>query len=191
MQPMGRRSVELWLLLAVLATSTPAAVVPRVFLEDLVNGSEWIVHGVVRESWSGWDEPTRIIWTHHHVEIRDALKGDARRSIVVSEPGGTVGGLSMISSGAVAYVGGEEVIVCLHRTPIGYLRSVGLGQGKYTVNAGGRVRAGLDGHLLVDPIGKPTPRRETAVESLDGLTVERFKARIRTLLNRPAAVAGR
>ena len=48
-------------------------------------------------------------------------------------------------SGALEYSVGEEAIVFLYRTPIGYLRATGSGQGKYKVTAETRVRANVKG----------------------------------------------
>ena len=96
----------------------------------------------------------------------DRVRGAEVRSIVASEPGGELDGVGMRFSGSIAYAVGEETIVFLYRTPIGYLRATGNGQGKYTITPAKRVRANVQG--LVFP--------------LDGLTVEAFKARVRESL---------
>ena len=151
-------------LLACLAAQ--AAVVPALSLEQLIDQSEVIVHGRVARSWSAWDSAHKHIWTHHLIEVIDRVRGAEVRSIVASEPGGELDGVGMRFSGSIAYAVGEETIVFLYRTPIGYLRATGNGQGKYTITSGKRVRANVQG--LVSP--------------LDGLTVEAFKARVRESL---------
>jgi len=151
-------------LLACLAVQ--AAVVPALSLEQVIDQSEVIVHGRVARSWSAWDNAHKYIWTHHLIEVIDRVRGAEVRSIVASEPGGELDGVGMRFSGSIAYAVGEETIVFLYRTPIGYLRATGNGQGKYTITPGKRVRANVQG--LVSP--------------LDGLTVDAFKARVRESL---------
>ena len=183
---MGHRFLPL-LLLAIPAC---AAIVPRVSLDEMVDQSFSIVHGTVRDSWCAWDNAHQIIWTHYRVEIRESLKGGERGIVEISEPGGTVGGVGMGVSGAVPYAAGEEVVLFLYRTPVGYLRTVGHGQGKYTVGAAGRVRAAMEGHSLVDPAGRSLPRELAAVQALEGLPLDQLKLRVRSRLNR-ARPAGR
>ncbi len=72
-------------------TVMSGAIVPRVSVDELVHGAQWIVHGTVRESRCDWDSSRQVIWTHYNVEIRDSLKGGETASILISEPGGTVG----------------------------------------------------------------------------------------------------
>ncbi len=151
-------------LLACLAVQ--AAVVPALSLEQVIDQSEVIVHGRVARSWSAWDSAHKHIWTHHLIEVIDRVRGAEVRSIVASEPGGELDGVGMRFSGSIAYAVGEETIVFLYRTPIGYLRATGNGQGKYTITPGKRVRANVQG--LASPF--------------DGLTVEAFKARVRESL---------
>ncbi len=148
-------------LLACLAVQ--AAVVPALSLEQVIDQSEVIVHGRVARSWSTWDDAHKYIWTHHLIEVMDRFRGVAARSIVASEPGGELDGVGMKFSGSIAYAEGEETILFLYRTPIGYLRATGNGQGKYTITPGKRVRANVPG----------------PASPLDGLTVDAFKARLR------------
>ena len=132
-----------------------AALVPSLSLEQVIDQSEIIVHGRVARSWSTWDSAHKYIWTHHLIEVIDRVRGAQASSIVASEPGGELDGVGMRFSGSIPYAVGEETIVFLYRTPIGYLRAIGNGQGKFTITPGKRVR------------------------ELDGLTVEAFKARVR------------
>jgi hypothetical protein len=81
----------------------------------------------------------------------------------------------MTISGALDYALGEEAIVFLYRTPVGYLRATGYGQGKYTVTPEMRVRANLKGLDLL----KGNTSRGVPLSTLDGLTVTDLKARVR------------
>jgi hypothetical protein len=144
-------------------------------VEDLVNGSEWIVEGQVGASHSAWDTAHKFIWTHYDVRVLDSLRGARQASITVSEPGGTLDGIEQSTSGTLPYFAGEHVVLFLYRTPIGYLRTAGAGQGKFTVGPDGRARAGMAGLSLVGP------QRGTPLESIDGLPLADFKQRVRAL----------
>ena len=109
------------------------AVVPRVSLDQLVATSEQIVHGRVTRSWVSWDRSRQFIWTHYQIAIAESVKGAQGSTVVVSEPGGTLDGYTLVIPGVVQYRVGEEAVVFLHRTPIGYLRTNGYHQGKYPV----------------------------------------------------------
>jgi hypothetical protein len=159
-----------------LSMAAYATLVPSLSLRELIDQSELIVHGRVTRSWSAWDDAHKYIWTHHQIEVVDSMRGAPGASVVASEPGGRVDGLNMAASGAVAYAPGEEAILFLYRTPIGYLRSTGLGQGKYTVSSDGRVHANLRGLELVK---RDASSSGVSLSTLDGLTLSDFKARVR------------
>jgi hypothetical protein len=163
------------LTLLLMGIAAQAASVPSMGLEELVDRSEAIVHGRVVRSWSAWDDAHKYIWTHHLIAVIDRVRGAGAGMVVASEPGGELGGVGMRVSGAVEYGVGEEAILFLYRTPVGYLRATGHGQGKYTVTPEMRVRANLKGLDLL----KVNAARGADLSSLDGLTVADFKARVR------------
>lgn len=138
-------------LMAVACLLSRAAIIPSLSLEELVHHSEIIAHGRVTNSWSAWDSRHKYIWTHYSFELIEPILGIPRSALAISEPGGSLDGMNMQVSGAVSYAVGEEIIVFLYRTPIGYLRAVGGGQGKYTLVSG----------------------------KFDGLAVSEFKSRVR------------
>jgi hypothetical protein len=127
--------------MAAAAAVCPAAVVPRLSFDQLVATSEQIVHGRVERSWVAWDSSRRFIWTHYEVAVRDSVKGTAQARVIVSEPGGTLDGFTLAVPGAVRYTAGEEVVLFLHRTPIGYLRANGYEQGKFAVRSASEATA--------------------------------------------------
>ena len=193
------------LILGVLITAVTAlaAVVPRLSLERLVDQSEIIVHGRILNSRVAWNEKRNYIWTHYRVEVEDTLKSSGSREVVVSVPGGILDGVGMsISgatemhildgvgmsiSGATVFEPGEEVVLFLYRTPVGYHRLTGWGQGKYSIvtdKAGAkRLRTNLGSITLADPIGKPsdTPRA-SSLSGLDGTSLTEFRARLRDMI---------
>jgi hypothetical protein len=117
-----------------------AAIVPSLSLPQLIEGSEIIVHGRVGRSWAAWDGDHKYVWTHYAIEVIDPIRGSGMAPVVVSEPGGKLDGIEMRFSGVSPYAAGEEVVLFLYRTPIGYLRTVGNVQGKYTVTSGTKAR---------------------------------------------------
>jgi hypothetical protein len=169
-----RKTMKYKLISVLMCLSAQAAIVPSVGLEELIDRSEAIVHGRVMRSWSAWDNAHKYIWTHHLIAVTDPIRGAAGGFVVASEPGGELDGVAMRFSGSLEYADGEEAIVFLYRTPIGYLRATGAGQGKYTVS-GLRVRANLKGIDLLNQ----RPLRGASLSTLDGATIADFKARVR------------
>ena len=157
-----------------------ATTVPAVGLEELVDQSAAIVHGRVVRSWAAWDGAHKYIWTHHLIKVIDAVRGAGAAYVVASEPGGQVGGVGMMFAGVPVYQVGEETIVFLYRTPVGFLRATGYGQGKYTVTPETRVRANSSGLDLLPGKGL----RGAELSTLNGLTVDDFKSRVRDVIRR-------
>ena len=106
-----------------LSFAAQAAVAPSLSVQELVDRSEIIVHGRVARSWTAWDGAHKYIWTHHEIEVIDPIRGAGYAPVVVSEPGGALDGIEMRFTGAASYAIGEEAVVFLYRTPIGYFRS--------------------------------------------------------------------
>ncbi|MBI3664984.1 MAG: hypothetical protein HY236_01965 [Acidobacteria bacterium] len=164
--------------------------VPALSLEEIVERSEQIVHGRCLRTWTSWDAQTRAVWTHNEIEVADVLKGGRTQTVVVSEPGGRLGDIETWIAGMPRYEPGEEVVVFLYRTPIGFVRSRGLGQGKFTVQADPasgelRVQAQLGGAAVVEPAGAARMPR-IGLQQLDGERLEAFKAQVRGLVIRQA-----
>jgi hypothetical protein len=165
-----------------------ATMAPRLSLEEMVQGSERIVHGRCVRTWSAWDAARQFIWTHSEIEILDPLKGGPLRTVVVSEPGGVVDGIGMSVEGAPRYPTGEEMVLFLYRTPVGYWRARGMGQGRFNIwnDAQGvrRVRGGASGVALVETAVAAQPG--TDLRLLEGSRLDELKTRGRAMLARPA-----
>jgi len=161
-----------------------ATMVPRLDLQHMVQSSESIVQARVVRHWSAWDPSHRFIWTHYEIQVQDRLKGGGATT-VISEPGGLVGGMAMKVEGVPEHRDGEEMVVFLHRTPVGYWRCYGLAQGKFTVeltrSGPKRVRANLAAVERVEPARdrSPSARTATKLDDLNGITLADLKARIR------------
>jgi hypothetical protein len=183
---MGRRYFTFMLVLASLAVPVArATTVPRQSLEDLVSGSGRVVHGRVLRHWVDWDKSHQFIWTHYSVQVFDMVKGTASQNFVISEAGGFKDGMTMAAPGTVEYTDGEEVVAFLHSTPIGYWRTLGYSQGKFSIRDS-RVFNAESRTMLVDLPGAPAGKR-TSLSSVSGKPVETFKALIRDLMRRGAA----
>jgi len=164
------------LLLLSASLSASGAQIPRLTLEDLLNRSQYIVHGRVSRTWAEWDRSHKYIWTHHEVEVVDVLRGVVAGQVTVSEPGGSLEGVHQSFSGALAYRPGEEVVLFLYRTPVGFLRVAGGCQGKFTVAPDGKTHANLNGLQLLEVDGS---RPGASLATLETLDIREFKRRIR------------
>jgi hypothetical protein len=85
----------------------------------------------------------------------------------------------MGTSGTLPFTVGEDAVLFLYRTPIGYWRTVGGPQGKFTVSAEGRVRALSYGAAFAEPAGGMRPG--TPLSALEGISAPDFLARVRRL----------
>ncbi len=112
-------------------SSAHAAVVPRLAFEQLVADSPRIVHALVVDSQVA--SSGEFLWTHYRLQVLDEVKGVVPAVITVSEPGATLNGISMQVSGAIVFRAGEEVVLFLYQTPLGYWRLRGSSQGKVDV----------------------------------------------------------
>ena len=178
----------------VAAASSPATTVEELSFDEIVATSSSIVHGKVVRSWAGWDPEHVTIWTHYQIQVEDALKGGARQILTVSEPGGEIDGMHVQVVGAPRYEIGEEVVVFAVPTPLGYLRTSGWGQGKFSVRAssaapsGRQVRSAISGVKLVD--SAPAAKSEAPVR-LDGADLASFLGHVRAKVAAQAARSSR
>ena len=177
---------RLTLLLGLVVGLGWSTLVPRLTLEQMVDDSASVVHGEVVRTWSSWDGAHQFIWTHYEIAVTDTMKGAATATITISEPGGEVNGRHMSIAGVPTYEVGEEVVVVVTATEIGYNRTCGWGQGKFTVqttDALKTVRApGLGAELVDLPSRSGQKGLGTARKSLDGVSLTEFKSRLRELI---------
>jgi hypothetical protein len=150
--------------------------VVRISLEDTVAQAQWIVEGDVVRNSSAWDSGHRFIWTNTEIAVRQTWKGSVGPIVTVSEPGGVVNGMSLDVAGMVRYTPGEHVVVFLYRTPIGLIRTVGLGQGKLQVDSRGMVHPSFSDAMLVSVAGaRPSG---TSIRELEATSLTAARKRI-------------
>lgn len=180
------------LTLTLLACSAFGTLVPRMSLEEVVDASEAIVHGNVVRTWADWDADHEYIWTHYEIQVVDKLKGNGVGTIVVSEPGGTVGETALQVAGTPQYEVGEEVVLFAEKTPVGYLRTCGWGQGKFRVQRAREtgkvtVRTAAKGIQLVERPARESKAAGTPLGEMNGQEIEQFKTRVRQIIEQTAA----
>lgn len=160
----------------VMAQLAAASDLPQLSFNQMTDSSELVVSGTVTRTWADWDPDHKYIWTHYELAVSATHKGTAGQTVDIAEPGGQVNGTGMIISGAAGYAVGENVLVFLSRMPNGYLRTAGLGQGKYLVDSGGRVH------------GQAVFKSDSgnAIRSLDGMSA----AQVRQLVGARVRVTG-
>ena len=167
-----------------LVCAAGATTIGRLSLDEMTVRSETIVSGEITDSWAAWDAGHKYIWTHYLVAVDSTVKGRAGRTVEIAEPGGIIDNIGMNIGGATGYNRGERALIFLQRMPNGYLRTAGLGQGKYGIDAQGR----LHGIALksVDVMETGSAAVE-AVRSLEGMTVPEAGAHIATRMRVAAA----
>ncbi len=125
-----------------IATSVHAATVRQIGTNDLVSGSQIIVHGQVIEKWSEAGATQGSIVTKVVVRITELIKGDhADSTIVLTILGGTLGNLRQHVDGSNIPAIGEEGVYFLE-DPKRFLINpmYGWTQGHFVVAPDGQVR---------------------------------------------------
>ena len=169
----------LLLFYAAVATATS---IPRLSFEQLVDESDAVVSGTVTRTWSEWDAAHQFIWTRALIAVASTHKGAASKTALVSELGGQVDGRGMAVAGSPRYIAGESVLVFLKNYPgLGY-RTLGWGQGRYELDASGKIHgAATSGDLQV--VSLTASKAGTALSSLDNITLRELNVKIAGRLN--------
>jgi hypothetical protein len=163
-----------------------ATLTPGLTFEQLTDASELIVSGHIGNSWAAWDAEHKFIWTHYNLSVSSVLKGSPASTLEFAEPGGAVDGYSMAIAGTVRYAAGDNMVVFLARMPNGYLRTAAWSQGKYALDANGKLHAQSSPGAETIELGKGPAG--TSLRALDGMSLtelrQRVSARIRTAAGR-------
>ncbi|MBL8922043.1 MAG: hypothetical protein JNJ54_24550 [Myxococcaceae bacterium] len=108
---MSRRSLLVLALLAPL--SALATVVLSMSMEEMATRAPLVLRGTVHRVDTQWDEAHAGLWTTSEVVVREVLKGPARTTVLVKQPGGTLNGFSQRVSGVASFTPGEDVVLFL------------------------------------------------------------------------------
>jgi len=130
-----------------LAALPGASGVPEMTLGEVLRDSKAVIHGVVVDQFSQWEEGdgNKIIFTYSTLRVQHADFGKfaPARDVVVRTVGGLVDGYRQLLIDEASFTMGEEVVVFLDLED-GWLHPsvVGFHQGKYTVtrDAAGHVQ---------------------------------------------------
>jgi hypothetical protein len=123
------------LVLAAALISTVLAVsVVKMSLQDLTRKASIIVVGRVTDRAS--EKTADGLKTRITLAVSDSLKGAVGKTVVVTQPGGSLGQLGMVVSEAAVFEKGEEAVVFLWTRANGEHAVLGLSQGKLPVETG-------------------------------------------------------
>lgn len=82
-------------------------------LEEIAAQADVVVLGTVESITSSWSDDGRMIVTRASIAVERALKGGPRAGVVVETPGGRVGDVALVASGAPVFRVGERVVLFL------------------------------------------------------------------------------
>ena len=126
---------------------------------ELTQRANRIIIGRVQTTQSIWSQDGKSIYTLVQVSVDISIKGERNsETVLVVVPGGEVGTVGQIVSGALAFHSGEKVFLFLQEKTTGIFQIVGLFQGKYDIRQEGNPpveyvsRGSSDS--LVDPVTK-------------------------------------
>ncbi len=118
------------------ASPAMAAVAPEVSVEELARDADAVVRGTVTSATPRWAPDGRHIHTRVSLRRLSTWRGAPASEIAVDVPGGTVGDVAQVVSGAPSFQDGEEVVVFLRAAGAGRWRVLGLALGKFRVEGG-------------------------------------------------------
>jgi hypothetical protein len=93
--------------------SVLASVIIAMSMEEMTTRSPLVIRGTVHRVDTQWAEGRTKIWTYSEVVVRETLKGTARTSVLVKQPGGVIGNVGERVSGAAVFTPGEDVVLFL------------------------------------------------------------------------------
>lgn len=101
-------------------------------MPELVDRSEIIIRGTVKDIESRYNEERTKIFTYTIIDVKEAIKGKSPPVITVRTFGGRVGDVNMKVPGMPEFKKGEEVFLFLKKNEDFYHVS-GMIQGKYSI----------------------------------------------------------
>jgi hypothetical protein len=184
---MSLRTVVLLLavgLLAAGATTARASTLIRRSLPELARDAEFIFVGRCESRASHYNDDRSLILTAYRFRVDRVLKGRPTTGLVLDELGGMVGDRGMTVAGTPEHQVGEEVLVFVHRTPLGRLATYGLGQGRFQITRDSRGRPWIVNDFYRTELRALAPPGAT----VDGAPLATFAARLQAILAMPDAL---
>jgi hypothetical protein len=169
-----RRLATLVVLSSLVVSPAAAAMMKAATVEAGARSSEAVIRGVVERLAPRYSDDGSAIVTDVTIAVTSAWKGkhaDGER-VVVTIPGGEIGGYGEVNDGAPEFTEGEEVVVFLNRRgPRWHVN--GRAMGKFHVEAG--VAAPGAGQVEILP-GAGKPQAEAWIGPM---TVDELERRVR------------
>jgi hypothetical protein len=153
---------------------------------ELSRRADAVIRGTVLRSESRWSGDRRRIFTEVEIQVAETLKGSARKTVLVRQPGGVVGNIGQRVDGVASFKQGEEVVVFLARRPDDSFAVAGMAQGKFRVerSSDGRAAFAIPGDVhaqVLDPAtGQPAEVQRRP------LTLDELRGQIRNALAAPS-----
>lgn len=181
------------------ALSSPTAwatTVEQQSLRKMATEALSIVHGTVVSTSSRWTDDRSLIVTDVLFQVHEVLKGPEVSDVVVTQPGGVVGGIRVDADGAVAHRPGEEAILFLKQSPRGHTYVMGLFQGRFDVvkdARGNKMVRGLSPEYVNVIRSGPSGGTEDAFRTsrLGGVPLDAFLGGVRDLVKDAVKDGGR
>jgi hypothetical protein len=168
-----------------LGLAAGATTIIRQDVPDLSRQADAVIRGTVSRAESRWSGDRRTIFTEVEIQVAETLKGPARKTVIVREPGGVVGNIGQRVDGVASFQKGEEVVVFLARRPDDSFAVEGMAQGKFRVerSSDGRaafaVRGDVDALVLDPATGRPVQVEQRS------RTLDELRGEIRSALAAP------
>ena len=170
-----------------LTTPLAATTVQRFDLAALTANAERIVVGVCRQAQPQWVRGQ--IYTHYVFSVSQAIKGPAIAQLELHLPGGHLQGAVTRIVGMPIFAPGDEAVLFLTAAnSLGHSWPVGLAQGHFAIKRSAvnkpRVFQELDG-LALHTEPHRAPKKAPPDEPVQGMPLDQFLARVRTLTEDP------
>ena len=104
--------------------------------KELIRKSLDVIHGIVTEVRSDWNEDHSTIYTYVRIDVLQVFKGEPRDEIVIQIPGGSLGNIGSEVEDTPHLREGMEVIIHTFLKEDGYLWINGWERGVYDVSDG-------------------------------------------------------
>jgi|GEM_PF-1725872 len=104
-------SAVVFLTLLTIILDCSAIIIGSVTKEELIIESRDVIHGIVKEVRSEWDENHNLINSNIKLDVQNVFKGEPRKEVVVMVRGGTIGDTSVWVEDEPELKEGMEVII--------------------------------------------------------------------------------
>ena len=160
------------------ASTLPASVAKAMQFEEKVDRADAVVLGEVVRSSSRFEQGGKWIVTDTTVKVEKTFKGQSVGEVVLTTPGGSVGGLHQQTVGVPRLENGAERVLFLKELKDGGTTIVGMAQGAYEVTKasdGKQIVLPMSSELIL--VDERTGMVVAAEESRK--TVDQFEAAVR------------